>query len=145
MKKGICVVAFFAASASEAAAGGPANVGSEPMPTAAAAPAAVQNWSGFYVGGTLSYDSFSVNDLSYGDGPVDLNGAGLGLFAGYNFQAGNLVYGAELAAIKHSGEGDDGDFLHPATALHSVSLRGRIGFVMVNMLPYLAVGATRTN
>lgn len=146
MKNAICVVALFAASASMAAAGGPASVGSEPMPTVAAAPpAAVKNWAGFYAGGALSYDSFSVDDLSYGDGPVDLNGAALGLFAGYNLQAGSLVYGAELAAIKHSGEGDDGDYLRPATALHSVSLRGRIGFVTGNMLPYLAVGATRTN
>jgi outer membrane immunogenic protein len=106
--------------------------------------ASAQDWSGFYAGGTLSYDSITANDLSYGDGPVDLNGAGLGIFAGYNLQSGNLVYGAELSAIKHSGEGDDGDYLRPATALHSLSLRGRIGFATGKMLPYLAVGATRT-
>lgn len=106
--------------------------------------ASAQDWSGFYAGGALSYDAITANDLSYGDGPVDLNGAGLGLFAGYNFQSGNLVYGAELAATKHSGEGDDGDFLLPATALHSIGIRGRIGFVTGKMLPYLAVGATRT-
>ena len=146
MKAPICAVVFFVTSASIAAAGGPAYVVSEPTPTVqAAAPVAVQNWSGFYAGGTLSYDSFSVNDLSVGDGPVDLNGAGLGLFAGYNVQSGNLVYGAELAAIKHSGEGDDGEFLSPATALYSVSLRGRIGFVTGKMLPYIAVGETRTS
>ncbi|WP_374391639.1 outer membrane protein [Tabrizicola sp.] len=110
-----------------------------------ATPAAAQDWSGFYAGGALSYDSISPNDLSYGDGPVDVNGAGLGLFAGYNFQSGNLVYGAELAATKHSGESDDGNYLRPATALHSLALRGRIGFVSGKMLPYLAVGATRTS
>jgi outer membrane immunogenic protein len=109
-----------------------------------ASPALAQDWSGFYAGGSLSYDSISPNDLSYGDGPVDLNGVGLGLFTGYNFQSGNMVYGAELGAIKHSGEGFDGDYLQPATALHSLTLRGRIGFVTGDMLPYLAIGATRT-
>jgi outer membrane immunogenic protein len=109
-----------------------------------ATPAVAQDWTGFYAGGVLSYDSISPNDLSYGDGPVDLNGAGIGAFAGYNFQAGSLVYGAELGATVHSGEGFDGDYLEPASALHSLALRGRIGFVTGNMLPYLAVGATRT-
>lgn len=109
-----------------------------------ATPVSAQDWSGFYAGGALGYDSITANDLSYGDGPVDLNGTGFGLFAGYNFQSGNLVYGAELAAIKHSGEGDDGNFLRPATALHSLALRGRIGFVTGKVLPYLAIGAIRT-
>lgn len=109
-----------------------------------ASPALAQDWTGFYAGGTLSYDSISPNDLSYGDGPVDLNGAGLGLFSGYNMQSGNLVYGAELGLTKHSGEGFDGDYLEPATALHSVGLRARVGFASGNMLPYLAIGATRT-
>jgi outer membrane immunogenic protein len=107
--------------------------------------ASAQDWTGFYAGGALSYDNVSANDLSFGDGPVDLNGAGISLFAGYNFQSGNLVYGAELGATKHSGEGDDGDFLRPATALDSLQLRGRLGFVTGNMLPYLAVGLTRTD
>jgi len=110
-----------------------------------AAPASAQDWSGFYAGGTLGYDSIKADELTWGDGgPVDLNGAGLGLFAGYSFQSGNLVYGAELAAIKHSGEADDGDYLRPMTALHSLGLRARIGFVTGKMLPYLAIGATRT-
>lgn len=109
-----------------------------------ATPASAQDWSGFYAGGALGYDSVTATDLSYGDGPVDLNGAGLGLFAGYNFQSGRLVYGAELAAAKHSGEGDDGNYLRPVAALHSLGLRGRIGFVTGKMLPYLAIGVTRT-
>lgn len=109
-----------------------------------ATPASAQDWSGFYAGGALGYDSITANDLGYGDGPVDLNGAGFGLFAGYNIQSGSLVYGVELAAIKHSGEGDDGDYLRPASALHSLALRGRIGFVTGKMLPYLALGTTRT-
>lgn len=107
-------------------------------------PALAQDWSGLYGGAALSYDSIELNDQSYGDGPVDLNGAGVGLFVGYNLQAGNFVYGAELAFAKHSGEGSDGDYLEPATALSSTALRGRVGFVTGNMLPYLALGAYRT-
>ena len=109
-----------------------------------ASPAAAQDWSGLYAGGALSYDSITPNDTEYGNGPVDLNGAGVGLFAGYNLQSGNLVYGAELSATKHSGEGDDTEYLRPATALYSLGLRARVGFVTGKMLPYLAVGATRT-
>lgn len=106
--------------------------------------ASAQDWTGFYAGGTLGYESFDINDLTFGDGPVDANGAGLGLFAGYNFQSGHMVYGAELQAQKHSGDGDDGDFLRPASALHSIGLRGRIGFAKGNTLSYLAIGAVRT-
>ena len=100
-----------------------------------ASPALSQDWSGPYAGGGLSYDSITVFDLDYGDVPVDLNGAGLGLFGGYNFQSGNLVYGAELSATKHSGEGADNEYLRPATALNSLSLRGRIGFASINAAP----------
>jgi outer membrane immunogenic protein len=107
-------------------------------------PALAQDWSGFYAGGTLNYDQIEVNDLTYGDGPVDLDGAGIGIFAGYNLQSGNLVYGAEVMAATHSGEGDDGDFLVPASAEWSLGLRGRVGFVTGRMLPYLSVGLTRT-
>lgn len=106
--------------------------------------ASAQDWTGFYAGGALSYDSFNVNDLSYGSGPVDVNGVGFGIFGGYNFQSGNLVFGAELLATKHSGDGDDGEYLRPASALHSIGLRGRLGFATGNALPYLAIGAVRT-
>lgn len=106
--------------------------------------ASAQDWSGFYAGGTVSYDAIEVNDLSYGDGPVDLTGIGIGGFAGYNLQSGNLVFGAEILAALHTGEGDDGDYLRPASALRSVGLRGRLGFASGSVLPYLAIGATRT-
>ena len=107
--------------------------------------AAAQDWSGAYGGAALSYDKITVNDLSYGDGPIDLNGAGLGLFLGYNWQSGSLVFGSEIAATKHSGEASDGDYLLPATALFSVELRGRVGFATGKLLPYLAIGAVRTD
>jgi outer membrane immunogenic protein len=111
---------------------------------AVGSPVGAQDWTSFYGGGTLAYDATALTDLSYGDGPADLNGAGLGLFAGYNLQRGNLVYGVELAVTKHSGEASDGDFLQPATALNSAALRGRVGYVTGRMLPYVAVGSYRS-
>lgn len=106
--------------------------------------AQAQDWTGFYAGGSLSYDTIEINDLSFGDGPVELTGASAGLFAGYNFQSGNLVYGAEALVVSQSGDADDGNFLRPATADGSTQLRGRIGYVYGDVLPYLAIGATRS-
>lgn len=106
--------------------------------------AGAQDWTGFYAGGSLGYDTIEINDLTYGDGPVDMTGPGVGVFAGYNFQSGNLVYGAELLATKNSADGNDGDFLLPASAETSMQIRGRIGYASGTMLPYLAIGATRT-
>jgi outer membrane immunogenic protein len=103
-----------------------------------------QDWTGFYAGGSLSYDTIEINDLSFGDGPVDITSTSPGFFAGYNFQSGNLVYGAEILVISQSGDADDGNFLRPATADGSTQFRGRIGYVYGDVLPYLALGATRT-
>lgn len=106
--------------------------------------AGAQDWTGFYVGGSLNYDSIEINDLSFGDGPVDMTGPGYGLFAGYNFQSGNLVFGAELLVNSQTGEADDGNNLRPARADGSTQIRGRVGYVNGDFLPYLAIGATST-
>jgi outer membrane immunogenic protein len=106
--------------------------------------AEAQDWTGFYAGGALSYDTIEISDLTFGDGPVEITGPSPVLFAGYNFQSGSLVYGAELLVVDQSGDADDGDFLRPATADGSTQIRGRIGYVYGDLLPYLAIGATRT-
>jgi outer membrane immunogenic protein len=106
--------------------------------------ALAQDWTGFYVGGALSYNTIEIEDLSFGDGPVEITGTSPVLFAGYNFQSGNLVYGAEALVNSQSGEADDGEFLRPASADGTTQIRGRIGYVYGDVLPYLALGATRT-
>jgi outer membrane immunogenic protein len=106
--------------------------------------AEAQDWTGFYAGGALSYDTIEITDLTFGDGPVDISGPSPVLFAGYNFQSGNLVYSAEALVISQSGDADDGSFLRPATADGTTQLRGRIGYVYGDVLPYLAIGASRT-
>lgn len=108
-----------------------------------ATPSFAQDWSGFYLGGALAHDAITIQGEAP-DPAIDLSGAGFGLFAGYNIQSGNLVFGAELAVAKHSGEGNDGNYMQPATAQHSLALRGRIGFAAGKVMPYLALGAVRT-
>lgn len=53
-------------------------------------------WRGFYAGGIASLNYGEQTD-GVGDQPSDTDGSMLGLFAGYNFQSGGLVYGAEAA------------------------------------------------
>ncbi|NBD28878.1 MAG: outer membrane beta-barrel protein [Alphaproteobacteria bacterium] len=70
----------------------------EPM-MATPAPAPVMDWSGGYVGGTLSVGSgvYGNDNLFPSDGDGELSGPGFGGLVGYNFQNSNFVYGAELA------------------------------------------------
>lgn len=61
-------------------------------PAAYDAPAAVSNWSGFYLGGTGSYDWGKVKG---GSDKPSADGWGGGVYGGYNWQSGQIVYGAE--------------------------------------------------
>lgn len=134
------LVFSFALSAS---AGGLAPAEVEPaVVPAAAPPVPVTDWSGFY--GGLSYaqgrgsDTYFVNGF-YDKGPLDLEGGVPGLFAGYNFQRGRLVFGGELAASFGKIEGvppgyDEQDI----TAL--VDLKGRVGYATGRLMVYGALG-----
>ena len=55
-------------------------------------PAPVKDWSGAYLGGTVNYDWGRFSSSNDGR---DAKGAGGGLYGGYNWQNGQLVYGAE--------------------------------------------------
>ena len=106
--------------------------------------ASAQDWAGPYAGGQLSWDNFAVEDRNYGTGPKTINGAGFGVFGGYNFQSGPWVYGPELQLTKHSAEGDVDEYFLPATIESSVGLRARVGYATGKTLPYLAIGAAST-
>lgn len=108
------------------------------------APALAQDFSGIYGGINLSSDRFDAEDLSYGPGPVDANGLGFGVFAGYNWQSGNLVFGPELFLTTHNADGNDGSYLLPFSAKRSVGLKARVGYAIGNIMPYVSVGTTRT-
>lgn len=143
MKKAIFAVALFAASASMAAAGGPADVGSEPMPTATAAPAAVHDWSGFYGGLSYGRATGETNYYSapgtFGNGPWDVEGNLPGLFAGYNVQNGNFVYGAELSAMFGDVRGTPSGFEEQQYE-DVIDLKARVGYAAGSALFYGALG-----
>ena len=96
------------------------------------------SWAGPYLGGTLGYAS---GDMT----PAKVSGGTLGATAGYNFQSGAMVYGAEGDI---SGSGADGTFAaYKFSNPWFGTARGRIGYAFDNVLFYgtagLAFGSTR--
>ncbi|MDL2404549.1 porin family protein [Rhizobium calliandrae] len=89
-------------------------------PVAQEAPPAINNWSGFYIGGTGSYNMghFNHNGNSYAWGGS--------AFTGYNWQQGQIVYGIE----GDLGYADSEATRNGLTAKNGVngSVRGRIGY-----------------
>src|SRR4051794_28872212 len=62
----------------------------QPYSAPAAAPVPLYNWSGFYVGGNVGYQSGEATNLG-----ADPNGIAGGVQAGYNWQTGQFVFGGE--------------------------------------------------
>jgi opacity protein-like surface antigen len=91
--KSIAVLFATVALASPALAGGPIAVDPEPTVAPVAAPVVYQglDWSGFYAGAQLGYADVDANG-------ADLDGDGMigGLHAGYRWDMGNFVAGAEV-------------------------------------------------
>ncbi|MCL6653582.1 hypothetical protein A6R70_14930 [Agrobacterium rubi] len=107
-------------------------------PVAYEQPAPISNWSGAYLGATANYDwgRFTGNG-----GDRDADGFGGGLYGGYNFQSGQLVYGAEadvnLGDEKGSaGTGPLGEDLRGKQGVNG-SIRARVGY---DMNPFLLYG-----
>lgn len=101
------------------------------------------NWTGFYAG--IHGDNLSVaTDYETPATPAQsLEGAMLGIQAGYNWQHNNLVFGVE--GDLSWGELDDfirdGNFLTEDGKMNSAgSLRARLGLSVDNWLPYLTGG-----
>jgi opacity protein-like surface antigen len=92
MKKIAAALVTFAA-VSPAFAGGPVEVAPEPMVEATYAPAAPAgvDWSGFYAGAQLGYADIDSNGAG-----LDGNGFLGGVHAGYRWDFGSYVAGAEL-------------------------------------------------
>ena len=100
----------------------------------------VQDWSGFY--GGLSYSSVRGSTYENGVGPFNFGrDTGLGLFAGYNWQRGGLVYGAELNYTNFSTAYTG----FPTFSQNdSLELRGRLGYVFDRVMVYGFVGGARS-
>jgi outer membrane immunogenic protein len=138
------LIAFGTATliAGPALAGGPAPVIVEPAPVVIAEPVAyASDWSGFY--GGLSY-SKTMGSLTSGGVSTDFeDGTAPGLFAGYNWQNGNFVYGGELA---YHGFSDTTLTGAPGTELtNAIDLKARLGYAAGRVMPYLAVGYSMAN
>jgi outer membrane immunogenic protein len=103
-----------------------------------------KNWQGFYFGGHGAYLS---SDTSYAAGSTapsqSFEGALLGLQAGYNWQLGNVVLGAE-ADVSFGNIKDalrDGNFLGYSGKIDTMgTVRGRLGYSFGNVMPYLTAG-----
>lgn len=95
-----------------------------------------QDWSGFYGGLGLSMGSGDYKNIVSGVPEVahDLDGNVRSLFAGYNAQNGNVVYGGELAVF--GGEVDILDFPTPNWVESLIDLKGRAGYATGNTLIY---------
>src|SRR5215475_11852835 len=130
-------VAFVAISASVAAHAADMPVKARPLPEPP------YNWSGFYVGvnfgGAWTSGSLNIPNNNFYGGLTEFIG---GVQAGYNVQAGHLLFGVE-------GEFDGASFGHPALptpTLGSVSqnwigtVAGRIGLVNDQWLIYGKLG-----
>jgi outer membrane immunogenic protein len=123
---------------------------------------AVYNWTGFYIGVNVGYSwgrqtnsLFNVADEFRGANKDHLNGVIGGGQIGYNWQAGQWVFGLE-ADFQGSGQKDSGSFFLPFAIPNGDSLtdytpklewfgtvRARIGYAMGasgNWLPYVTGG-----
>jgi outer membrane immunogenic protein len=99
----------------------------------------VNTWSGPYAGVTLGYGfAGETEDETFGN-TIDTDGFLLGGFAGYNYQVGNIVAGAE-ADIGYSWEEGSNAGLTSESGVEG-SLRARLGYVMSpNILLYATAG-----
>lgn len=112
-------------------------------PVAYEQPAPVANWSGAYLGGTVNYDwgRFSGGDR-------DADGFGGGLYGGYNWQSGQIVYGAEADVSYGDEKGSAGNFNGDSlTGEQGVngSIRGRVGYDLNPFLVYGTAGVAATD
>lgn len=129
-----------ALTASAALASGPVTVAPPEVVYTPAAP--VRDWSGAY--GGLSYSTISgaitENVFSPLTTPDFDNTTGAGVFAGYNWQRGNFVFGGEVSFINFDSQ-YIGFVNHQQDALE---LRGRAGYAFDSVLVYGFLGAARS-
>ena len=118
----------------------------EPLPTpdvVAAEPA--NDWTGFHLGALLGWTWADADtDAAEGDGEgdVDADGVDGGVYAGFDYQMGNFVLGAEGDLIVSGVDGEAGP-LSVDQGLNG-SLRARAGIALDQFLLYGTGGAALT-
>ena len=124
-----------------------ADLGARPVYKAPVAAMPAENWTGFYIGGQVGYQ-WNADDQS-----VSADGVVGGGHAGFNWQFGQWVLGAEG---DFEGSGVKGDGTIPATApvgpgTYSIdqnwqaSLRGRLGWTWDRFMIYATGGGAWGN
>lgn len=137
------VTAALALAGGVAQASGPvAPVQQPPMVLPATPPA--YDWSGAYAGLGLTYGRMGMDTNGALPSYPDASGAGLSAIAGYNWQNGNVVYGAEAALdfSNRSGSNDCGmgGQTCDSHVRNQASIRGRLGYAMDRSLMFMTLG-----
>lgn len=113
-----------------------------PAPVIAPAPVTPvstgSDWSGFYAGGQLGFGSLSIDDNDDATDDEDFDGALYGLHAGYMYDFGSIVAGAEIDFDGTQIEVGEGD---TAVEVGSVlRAKARLGYDAGRFLPYVTAG-----
>jgi outer membrane immunogenic protein len=145
----VLIAAIGAAAMSLASLAAPSCARAADLPYGSGAPAGYDyppafTWTGFYLGANLgfgfgAFNGYGANYL--GESPL---GGALGLTAGYNYQSGNLLVGAE-GDYAWSHISDSASFPRPGVSssgtLQTIAtVRGRVGYAMDRILVFGTVG-----
>jgi len=102
--------------------------------------APVGNWGGAYVGGTASYDAGRFHN----GGDYNARAFGGGIYGGYNWQSGQIVYGAEGDINYNAIDGRAAPGVDGKQGVNG-SIRGRVGYDMNPFLLYGTAGLAASN
>ena len=110
-----------------------------PAPAAPMEEPPLNTWSGPYAGVSLGYGFAGETEDENSDNSIDTDGFLLGGFAGYNYQVGNMVAGAEADIGYSWEEGSNAGFTSESGV--EGSLRARLGYVVSpSILLYATAG-----
>ncbi|MEO5325010.1 porin family protein [Mesorhizobium sp. CC13] len=107
--------------------------------------AAAYNWSGVYVGGAIGYNELSLQDLDFEDDYHSGSGFAGAVYAGYNHQVGNVVLGVEADLKYSSADVSIDDAYIPYESRWGASFRGRAGYAVGSIMPYVTAGLAIAN
>jgi outer membrane immunogenic protein len=115
----------------------------EPLPTPeVVAPEPATDWTGFHLGALLGW-TWADADTNAPEGDAEADGVDGGVYAGFDYQMGNFVIGAEGDLIVSGVDGDEGP-LSLDQGLNG-SLRARAGIALDQFLLYGTGGAALTD
>jgi outer membrane immunogenic protein len=128
------------------AAAGAADLPPQPFYKAPAYVPPIYNWSGFYIG-VVGGGGWANSDHSNGSGiassGINQTGGTAGGTIGYNWQAGNIVFGFEGDGswANINGSTTSGCITDCFTNIRGIeTARGRLGYAFENWMPYVTAG-----